>query len=98
MLLSSLLILGLASATVSVTVGSSKLFKPWREALANKSQLLGELVSCPYCLGHYSSAFLVGAALRPDSALDWFITGQCWLAVTAISALVSGTIVRLFND
>jgi hypothetical protein len=85
-----LLILGLASATISTTLGSSKLFKPFRLWVTGRSDFLGELISCAYCLGHYSAAALTLWYLGFD------IVG--WLAVTAISALASGVIGRLYGD
>ena len=89
-MITTLIILGLASATFSVTVGSSKVFKSLRQRIAGRSNFFGDLVNCPYCLGHYAAAGLVIMTLGLDII--------AWLAVTAISALASGSIVRLFND
>lgn len=93
-MLTNLVILGLASATISTTIGSSKLFKGLRQRVAGRSEFLGDLFSCPYCLGHYIAATLV--ALTSHGDVVGLMT--TWLAVTAISALISGLIGRLHGD
>lgn len=93
-MLGNLIILALASATVSVTLGASKLFAPWRRWIAGKSTFLGDLFSCPYCLGHWTSAaFTFGYVVQRG----WPVWFTVWLATTALSALVSGTITFLFT-
>lgn len=92
MLLSELIVLGLASGTVSVTVAQSKAFAWFRDLLKDVA-MFGELVKCSYCLGHYSSFCLV---LLWYQDLTWTFGLVAWLAVTAISALTAGTIGLLF--
>lgn len=94
-MLQNLIILGLASATISTTVGSSRLFKPMRERVALQSEFLGDLIGCPYCLGHYSAALLLLGQSQAGWVHGW---GTRWLAVTAISALISGIIGRLYAE
>lgn len=93
MQLSDLLILGLASATISVTVVQSKAFA-WLRDLLKSLQLVGELVSCPYCFGHYAALCLVLLWYDNLTLTYGFVA---WLATTAISALVSGGISFLFT-
>lgn len=95
MLLTNLLILGLASATVSVTVAQSRVFLPLRTFIKGKSEWLGELFSCPYCMGHWVSAVLVSGGLTHPAWQSWVIS---WLAVTAISSLIAGAIGRLYGE
>lgn len=97
MLLSNLIILGLATATVSTTVGSSKLFRGLRSWVATQSPFWGELISCPYCLGHWVALFAVLLYNPPATALAVDLIIQ-WLAVTALSAVTSGLIGRLHGD
>lgn len=98
-MLAIIVILGLASAAASTTMGSSKLFKSLRSRVAARSTFLGDLVSCPYCLGHYISAFFVGGTLHITGAAGFnFDALTYWLATTAISGLASGALVRLYGD
>lgn len=92
-MLPDLLILGLASATVSVTVAQSKAFKWFRDWL-KPVMFWGDLLSCPYCFGHYVSLCLV-LLWYHDLTLTFGIVA--WLAVTAISALVAGAIGFIFT-
>lgn len=105
-MLETLILLGLASATVSVTVAQSRLFKEPRALVARWWAWGGELISCPYCLGHWVAALLtilwwplLGALDRESPA---YVVGFLvvlitkWLAITAVSALVSGLIGRLY--
>ena len=96
-----LVMLGLATATVSVTISQSKLFAPVRDKVSAGRPWLGELVSCPYCLGHWVAWCLCVYN-------NWF-TGMVfpvllwpglltWLAVVSVSALVSGLIGRLHGE
>lgn len=87
--LEMILTLGLASATISVTVGQSKVFK-WLRAALSEVPFLGELVACPYCLGHWVSAVLLLASTGGHLTLVGGVV--MWLAATAISAIVSGLI------
>ena len=102
MSLVDLVVLGLASATVSVTVAQSKLFKPLRQWLADgSSEWFQDLITCPYCMGHWVSLVLTceqayQSGLYSQSHYTFRI-GTYWLAVTAISALVSGAIGALFG-
>ena len=89
-MLTSLIILGLASSTVSVTVGSSQLLKPARNWIGRHSEFLGDLISCPYCLGHWVAAGIMFSAGEPSLIQ--------WLSITALSAIFSGLITRLFGE
>lgn len=96
-MLQEILILGLASATVSTTVGSSALFRPFRRWLAVKNTFLGELIGCPYCLGHWVAALLTATSFYGSVLTVWDYV-VVWLAATAVSALVSGTLMRLMGE
>lgn len=86
-----LIIIGLATATVAVTVAQSRLFASLRQRITNRWEWGGELISCPYCLGHWVAVVFVLAA----AWTSYFDLLLAWLAVTAIAALVSGAIGRL---
>ena len=87
--LEMILTLGLASATVSVTVGQSRVFK-WLRSALDETPFLGALVACPYCLGHWVAAVLVVASTAGQVTMVGGVV--LWLATTAVSAVVSGVI------
>ena len=83
--------LSLVTAAVAFTVAETKLFAPLREATDRKAPLLGSLLSCGYCLGHWVALALV-IAYRPRlfqwwGPLDYSAT---FLAVAWMSALQWG--------
>ena len=92
--MTELLTLALATATVSVTVAQSKAFK-WLRDWTMDVPVLGDLLSCSYCLGHWVAGVIV---LYYWWGYNWLDIGIWWLAVTALAALVSGTIGRLHGD
>lgn len=94
-MLITVVLLGLASGAASTTIASSRIFKWLRTWIAGRNEFLGELISCSYCLGHWVSAFLVWLwAYFIGQNIILLVTA--WLASTAVSALVSGTISRLY--
>jgi len=84
----TLLILSMAGGVITVTVTRSSLFEPIRSWGAGRSELLGALLSCPYCFGHW-----VGLLLAPlDSMvnlLGYFVSA---LAITW-GSVICGAIV-----
>ena len=95
-MLTDILIMALATATVSVTVGQSKLFAPLRAWVKEHWDLGGELISCPYCLGHWV-ALGVGPVYW-SGPVDVATVTTVWLATVALAALISGTIGRLYGE
>lgn len=80
------LLLSLATASISFTVTESRLFAPFRGLVCRVHPKLGELLSCGYCLGHWV-AFALTAIYRPRLMdawwpLDYFLTALviAWLA------------------
>lgn len=55
---SELLLLSLANASIAFTVSETKLFAPLRAWLDSHSPFLGGMISCGYCLGHWTAAGL----------------------------------------
>lgn len=95
-MLQTIVELGLATSTVSVTVAQSRLFQPLRAWVSGVWPWMGELLSCPYCLGHWVAAILLllttAGHVTPIGGLI------LWLSVTAVSSLVSGIIGKLFGE
>ena len=48
----------LVTATITLTVSRSRLFSFLRTTLNKYVPFIGELVSCPYCLAHWSALFV----------------------------------------
>lgn len=102
-LLTDLLILGLATSTISVTVGQSKLFRPVRQLVNMRmGRFFGDLIECPYCLGHWVAVPVV--AMRPllwiGESSPSLSAGKfvlLWLATVGISSLVSGIVNKLYD-
>lgn len=91
-----LLPLALASGVVAVTITKTHIFLPIRVWLHDRNNWLYTLVTCFYCLGHWISAaavvafqprILEGVALIPNLLVSW-------LVLTALTAFVSGLILR----
>ena len=94
-MLESIVILGLATGTISTTVAQGKLFRPVRSWVSEKNEWLGNLLGCPFCLGHW-----VGLA----SMLCWEMGGlevqvwwwvAMWAAIVGVGAIVNGVITKL---
>lgn len=88
------IILGLASAVVSVTVTQSYLTVEFRKWLAPRSEFFGKLFTCSYCFGHWTAALLL-AWYYPGRSWDWYLVA--WLALTGCSAIFSGIIGKLYE-
>ena len=87
----TLLTFGVAAGTFATTVSQSALFKPLRTWVSSVWEWVGDLISCPYCLGHWAS---VAVFLAVDTtSVPWAVA--TWLATTGIASLVSGAITRL---
>ena len=78
--------LSLATASISFTVTEMKHFMPLREWVKKKNSLLGELLSCGYCFGHWIAFGLV-AVYQPKLfnawwLIDYFLTALliAWLS------------------
>lgn len=89
------IVLGMASGLFSTTVAQSRIFRKFRLWVASlrprKSEdeawFFGELVRCPYCLGHWVSAVF--------TLWYWGFNPLAWLAVTCVSVVFSGLIGKL---
>ncbi len=65
------LLLSLVTASISYSVTETKLFKPLRECVRSES-LLGRLLSCGYCFGHWVALVLV-VIYRPKLFEAWWL-------------------------
>lgn len=87
------LILSVATASVSFSVSETKLFAPLRAWTRARFPWMGELLGCGYCLGHWV-AFALVAVYRPTLLevwlpLDLFLTALvvAWIAAVQWAAL-----------
>lgn len=86
-------LLSLATASISFTLTETKLFLPFREWVKEKNSFLGKLLSCGYCFGHWVALTLVGIYKTKlfDSwwPLDYLLAALviAWLAAFQWAAL-----------
>ncbi len=74
-------LLSVVTASVAFSIAETKPFSSAREWLKRRSEFLGELMACGYCLGHWVALGLV-AIYRPKLFNAW------WLLDYVITALV----------
>lgn len=78
--------LSLVNASIAFTVTEARIFRPFREWVKRKSDLLGEMLSCGYCFGYWV-AFALTVLYKPRLfeawwLLDYFLTALviAWLS------------------
>lgn len=64
--------LSFITASISFTVTETKLFKSLWEWVKGRNALLGELITCGYCFGHWV-AFVLVAVYRPRLFVSWWL-------------------------
>jgi hypothetical protein len=64
-------LLSLVTATLSFSLCETKLFAPWREWANKHAAILGEILACGYCCGHWI-AFCLEAVYRPRLFVAWW--------------------------
>ncbi len=84
----TLLFMAAAVAAFSITVTKAILFKDLRKWAKRKSPLLGELLSCPFCLSFWAAlAIVVGFGMKPISVesvfFDYLISTLILVTLTA---------------
>ena len=89
-------VLALATAAISTSISKGRVFASAREWIFECNEWLGELVSCSYCTSHWVALTFV-AIYRPMLIQQWFIVDffVSVSSVVAISAVVSGVIIKL---
>lgn len=84
-----LLVVGAAVATASFTITKSLVFSPLRVFIMNRSEWLGDLFTCYYCLSHWIAAASVAVVpamqLSPWWPVDILVS---WLFIVATSTAV----------
>ncbi len=83
------LYLSIVTASISFTATEAKIVKALREWIKSKNGILGELVSCGYCFGHWI-AFALVAIYQPKLfelwwLLDYFFNGIGYCLVCCFS-------------
>lgn len=82
-----LMVLGAASAALSVTVARSHVFGSVRSWVASISRVAGDLVSCHYCMGHWAA--VIALVAWPPAEWTWGTMIVSWLAITGLSGYFS---------
>jgi hypothetical protein len=75
-------------------LASSKLTKPLRDWLGEKSKWVGYFVNCFMCMGYWVGLglFLAGMRFNLDTKVDWFViasagSGFCWMVRVVLNKL-----------
>lgn len=92
-MLPNLLILSLANYAIAVLITRSVMFGGFRQWVRRRSMFFGDLVSCPYCMGHWTGAVLTALSLRSPFAIpgssNWIGFILASFAVIGLSAFFS---------
>lgn len=83
----------IACGAISMTISKAKIFLPFREWITNKSEWLGDGLSCPYCMSHWVSlALMIVYRARPLDCgvliIDFFVATMMMVALSSITARV----------
>lgn len=100
-----LVIISMAVSVISLTVTKTKVFKPMRAWIKERSEFFGELFSCPYCFSFYPSiAFILLYAEKLRliynftgflSAIDLTVS---YFAVICLASFFTGWIYRSISQ
>ncbi len=91
--------LAAALSAWAFTLTRSDLFDGLRTRVAKRSELLGLLVSCPYCASHWLGAIALAGVrqrlwLSDNAVIDY---GATWLALVYLAALCTGLLALATN-
>lgn len=83
-------LLGVATSVISVTISKGKIFKSLRKWVGGRSDALGVLVECRYCVSHWV-ALVLTIIYRPSLVPEWTTGGLVisGFVMVAIAAFVS---------
>lgn len=84
-----LIYLSIACGAISFTVSKSKFFESLRTWTKAKVPVIGEALSCPYCLSHWVALGLT-AVFLPDPLRSFWVTGTLTILIQHIGAFVVG--------
>jgi hypothetical protein len=93
-------VMAVAIGVVSLTITQATIFEWLREWIADRSEFLGELFECPYCMSHWI-ALLVMLIYRPQLLSTghlWPDLVVSWFALVGLGSLVSGILLRVFGS
>jgi len=98
--LAALLLLSLATASITMTLSKAKIFAWLREWLLVHVPFVGKLLSCPYCTSHWVSLalmILLTSHLPAAVKLSWTLWVICWMANVTLATFWAGLIYRAFH-
>lgn len=97
-LLGHLLLAAFATAALSVTIAKSAIGSPLRRWAYHLGEMVGDMVSCYYCISHWIAFAFVLTGFAPYRA-TWFATIYdivLWtFAIVGMAAILSGVIIIL---
>ena len=92
-----LLLIAVASGTLSLTLTASHITKTLRHEYLDAPYMMGELINCPYCMAHWT-ALIAAWWYTPVVAWDSYTLAQFvvnWLTITGLSVIYIGIAQRL---
>lgn len=88
-----LLLVALATATLSMTIAKTNVARPLHEIARSYPKWVQFLLQCPYCLNHwFAFAILLLDLSEPISVGTFF---EQWLACVALASIAVGCMFRL---
>jgi len=94
-----LLMIALASASISFTISTTSIFLWLRELVSPLHHKIEELIHCPWCLSHYVSLFFLAIFMTPRSFTfeycSYFILA--WFSVQGVVALLHYVYLRAYE-
>ena len=88
------------AASISFTVTMSGMFESMREWIYNKNEFFGQLITCPYCFGHYVVLVMLltsNIPLLQVSSMDLYNALFTWFALMGIVALLHKVIITAYE-
>lgn len=94
-----LLFLALTNATITLTLNRASIFDRPRDWLSKKSDFLGKLLGCPYCLSHWVAFVLVGIYRPQVLAAHWAVNFlAASFAVVTLTTFCVGLMFKAFQQ
>jgi hypothetical protein len=86
--------LSIASGAISYTITKTPVFE-WLRDFFNPDTLIGYLMQCPYCMGHWVSFFLIGVYQPMPFTGTYLDFLACAFAVAMLQTFVVQTMIIL---
>lgn len=98
-LLTQVAVFSVAVGVVSLTLTQAAIFEWLRDWVEDRSEFLGELFNCPYCMAHWIAlaVMLIYQPMLIGTGPAWANWTVSWFTLVGLGSLVSGLIMRVFK-